>query len=123
MDSVDVFNKSSLGENATRSPAGLADRVNHNTAPLLHEVIGELCHCVLSYHALLDTVAQTGHKDRHNSQRINTKTGMANLPIQLLSYFTAIIGGLLMVIAVILPFWKEPDFEVGFETWKKFVKI
>ena len=28
-----------------------------------------------------------------------------------------------MVIAVILPFWKEPDFEVGFETWKSLLKF
>ena len=37
---------------------------------------------------------------------------MANLPVQLLAYLTALIGGLLMIVAVILPFWKEPDFEV-----------
>lgn len=38
---------------------------------------------------------------------------MANLPVQLLAYLTALIGGLLMIVAVILPFWKEPDFEVS----------
>ena len=28
-----------------------------------------------------------------------------------------------MVIAVILPFWKEPDFEVGFESWESLLKF
>ena len=37
---------------------------------------------------------------------------MANLAIQLLAYVSNFTGGLLMIIAVILPFWKEPDFEV-----------
>ena len=37
---------------------------------------------------------------------------MANLAIQSLAYFFILLGGLLMVVAVILPFWKEPDYEV-----------
>ena len=37
---------------------------------------------------------------------------MANLAIQSLAYFFILLGGFLMVVAVILPFWKEPDYEV-----------
>ena len=44
---------------------------------------------------------------------------MANLAIQSLAYFFILLGGLLMVVAVILPFWKEPDYEVK----KKFLAI
>ena len=39
---------------------------------------------------------------------------MANLAIQSLAYFFILLGGLLMVVAVILPFWKEPDYEVNY---------
>merc|ERR1739838_6562 len=46
-----------------------------------------------------------------NRYKKTEKQQMANLPVQLLAYLTALIGGLLMIVAVILPFWKEPDFE------------
>ena len=45
---------------------------------------------------------------------------MANLAIQSLAYFFILLGGLLMVVAVILPFWKEPDYEVKYKSWALF---
>ena len=56
-------------------------------------------------------------RDKTESLKKLAKVGkksakMANLAIQSLAYFFILLGGFLMVVAVILPFWKEPDYEV-----------
>ena len=88
-------------------PAGFcSDRgrlSNHSVAPLCHEVTEE-------WSTLLLVIT---HADSRKQIQKTEKQKMANLPVQLLAYLTALIGGLLMIVAVILPFWKEPDFEVS----------